>query len=290
MKKNSVLLATVLLAFIAFFSSCKKDSTPPTINFIVKTGYITGDASVPQSSTISFGVNAKSGGTDNLSHFKITRTVSGVPTVLYETALDSIAYIREFNAQVGSEIGSETWTFTITDKNNLTAEISFVITTVASPISVYTQVMLGSWANSDYGSSFASADGTVYKLAEAKTNAAKVDWLYYYGTANAATIAAPDDAEAGTVFISATNGLQTWPVLNATRFRTVTEGATWDNISSAADIAAIAINTSKSSINSIQVGDILAFKTAGNKLGLIKIDAIVPGSAGTITYTVKVQQ
>ncbi len=292
MKKISILIASALLASVAFMSSCTKDTTSnsPTIKFINKAGYITSDASVPQGSTISFGVDAKSGGSSNLSHFKITRTIAGVSTVLYETPLDSIAYIKEFDGEVNNVVGTETWTCTITDKDNLTASVSFVITTVANPISTYTQVILGSYANSTLGSSFASADGTVYKLAEAKTNAAKIDWLYYWGVSNSATLAAPDDVLAATVFSSITNGLATWSVKNPTRFRAVTEGAVWDNILTSSDIATIAVNTTETSISDIQVGNILAFKTAAGKLGLIKIDNIAAGTDGTITYTAKVQQ
>ena len=289
MKKNILIVATLMLALITTFSSCKKDSTPPTIQFTAGSGYTSSDVTVPVSSTIKVGITAKSG-SSKLTDFKIVANASTSPTTILDSTFSSDTFSRDFTITAPAEAGTASLSFIVTDQDNQTAEVSFVITTTAKPISEYTQVMLGSYNNSAYGSSFASADGTVYMLADAKANASKVDWLYYYGSVNAATLAAPADADAATVFNSASNGLQTWPVLNATRFRAVTEGAVWDNILNAADIEAIAVNTNKTSVNQLSVGDILAFKTAAGKLGLIKIDAITTGAAGTITYTVKVQQ
>ena len=43
-------------------------------------------------------------------------------------------------------------------------------------------------------------------------------------------------------------------------------------------------------VSDLQTGNIVAFKTVNNKLGVIAIGAITTGAAGKITYTVKVQK
>lgn len=287
MKRFSILFAVVITA-MAFFASCTKDTTPPTINFLGGAGYTSSDATIDAGSDVKIGITAQSG-TAKLSSFVIKATHNNVSVTVYDTTFSTDTYTRDFTITI-DDLGETRLTFTVTDKDGESAETSLVITAnQVDNISSYTQKILGSYNNATIGSSFASADGTVYMMADARTNSSKVDWLYFYGATNLATLAAPDDAVAATIF-NGTNGLQTWTTKNATRFRLVSEGAVWDNILTAADIAAIATNTTESKVSDLSVGNIVAFKTADNKLGLIKVTEITGTSAGTITYDVKVQK
>jgi hypothetical protein len=258
----------------------------PTINFLGGAGYTSTDKTISVGSDVKIGITAQSGSA-KLSGLKITATHNNIPQELLDTTFSSDTFTRDYIITIDN-LGDTRLTFTISDKDGGSAEASLVITAVGA-ISTYTQKILGSYDNSTYGSSFASADGTVYKIKDARDNSTKVDWLYFYGVTNQATLAAPDDADAATIF-DGTNGLQTWAKLNATRFRIVTEGAVWDNISTAADIETYATNTTLTKANMLEVGDIVAFRTEAGKLGLIKVTEIVSGGAGTITYDVKVQQ
>jgi hypothetical protein len=289
MKKINLLIATLILTGFAFMSSCTKDTNPPTINFKGGATYTSTDVTIDAGSSLTFGILAQPGGA-KLQSLKVVATTDNTPLVLDEITISCDSFDQDLTYSC-MDAGVTRMTFTITDKDNQTAEVSLTVTiTAVDNISSYTETKLGSYANTTLGSSFASADGSVYMMADAKTNAAKVDWLYYYGGAsNLATLAAPDDASAATVF-NGVNGLQTWTVKNNTRFRAVTEGVVWDNILTADDIAAIATNTVDTKENLLQTGNILAFKTASDKLGIIKIGTIVTGSNGTITYDVKVQK
>ena len=297
MKKIQLLAGLLLITGIGIFTSCKKDSTTedlsPSMNFVGGSGFISADANLAAGAVFQVGVNASANSTSKtkLTNFKVVRTFNNIPYTVIDSTFSESNFNLQFTMVAYPEAGSERWTFTIKDKDGESMELAFVITTVgtASDITTFSDVVLGSYDNSTIGSSFASSTGVVYKIADAKTNAAKVDWLYYYGVTNLSTLAAPDDVAAATIFNSATNGLQTWSVRNATRFRLATEGAVWDNITTAADIAAIAINTTETFISQLEVGNIVVFKTAGNKLGILKIDGITAGKAGTITYTAKVQ-
>jgi hypothetical protein len=290
MKKINLLIATLILASFAFVTSCTKDKTPPTINFKGGTGYTSSDVSVEAGTVLTFGITAESSSA-KLENLKIIATNNNIPDTKKDTTFSSDTFNKDFSFPFNT-IGDTRLTFTMTDKDGETAELSLIVTvtTAASTINSYTEVLLGSWG-SPTGSSFASVDGTVYSLANAKTNCTKVDWMYYYGSAHQATLAAPDDALVATVFTNTTNGLQTWPTKNATRFTIISAGAVWDNVLTADDIAAIAGTPTSTDAGELQPSNIVAFKTAGNKLGLIKVSTITgTGATSTIKYDVKVQK
>jgi hypothetical protein len=198
------------------------------------------------------------------------------------------------NATANSQVGQEKWYFKVTDKNNQTKEISFTITTEAvttyGPINEFSMKILGAQDNAT-GSSFASIDGTVYSITDAKANAAKIDWLYFYGATNLATLASPNDADAASVFNNATWGLQTWSVRNNTLFKKVTDPVDWNGI---VNDSLILINTASgvtnTKSNNLVVNNYLSFITASGKKGMIKVESIDGTQTGTITISVKVQQ
>ncbi len=290
MKKIS-LFFVVLLAGASFLTSCTKDTTPPTINFLGGAGYTSSDATIVAGTDIKIGITAQSGSA-KLETLEIVAIHSNTPVPVHTETIDassSDSFSKDYTLTI-DEIGETKLNFTITDKDGETATVSLTITaTQVDDVTTYTQKILGSYDNSTYGSSFASADGTVYKMVDAKANSSKIDWLYFYGVSNLATLASPDDVDAATIF-DGTSGLQTWATLNGTRFNKVTAAVVWDNVTTAANIADIAINTTATKANQLQVGNIVAFKTVGNKLGLIKITEITGTGAGTITYDVKVQK
>jgi len=302
MKKLNYLLGLLILTGI-FFSSCKKDEdpNPPTINFKggthVGTGmdYVDGDITMGKADLFLVGITASSGSDANLKNYKVIRNYENVITV---TQFDSTFNESNFSDDrlylAYPAVGTEVWTFTVTDKNDLASSVSFTITTeeATSDIIEYTDKILGSHQSAT-GSSFASFDGSVYSLADAKANAEKIDFLYFYGNLNLATIAAPDDGDAANVFFDATNGLQTWSVLNDTRFKDsgLTSGQ-FDAIATSAEIFIAAAQPAPdvSNANHLEVGNVLAFQTAAGKYGLLKVTNIVVGADGNIEISVKVQE
>lgn len=287
------------MATVPFFTSCGTDDgttdVKPTINFTGGNGFTSSDVTLQAGDAMKVGISAFSNTSSKtkLKTFKVVRTFNNNAF----TALDSTLNTTDaFNITLESfaypAAGVEKWTFTITDKDGAFAEISFNVTTTAGgPIKSYSQKILGSYDNSAYGSSFASADGTVFSLADAKANAAKIDWMYYYGATAFATLAAPSDATASSVF-SGTNGPANWSVRNATKLGKVSlpTGLTWDAITTDAEIVMLASDVADTKATALTVSQIVAFKTVTDKLGLIKIEAITGAGAGTLTYSVKVQE
>ncbi len=166
-------------------------------------------------------------------------------------------------------------------------------------VNTYTEKIYGDQANNSAGSFFSTSNGTVYTQAQAKTNASSVDFLYYYGATNKATIAAPNDAPAATIYDNATTGLQTWSVKNATELRgTLLTADLFNAITADSTLTKMydnfALGTAATSATDLAEGDVIAFKTVGNKKGFVKVVSIVEnGTTATGDYIkvdVKVQK
>jgi hypothetical protein len=300
MKTMRLLFSLGFISTVLLFNSCSKsdDTTPvdqtPTINFVGGPGYVSADATLEAGAPFSVGINAfaNSSTSSKLVELTVTRVFNNVPVVEADTTFSSSNLHLIIHATANGEIGQEKWYYKVTDKNNQSKEISFTITTVATagPINTFSMKILGA-QGSTTGSSFASIDGTVYTLANAKANAAKIDWLYFYGATNHSTIASPNDTDAASVFNDPTNGLATWTIKNNTLFKKVTDAITWDAITDDQVIVAeTATGVTNTKINSLAPNDILSFITAAGKKGMMKVESISGTTVGTITISVKVQQ
>jgi len=286
------------------FTACDKDDdddpvTPadlsPTIGFNTAGGYTSADATLQPNEDFLVGIVAGQNptSTKKLQELYISRTSSN--NITWDTTLafndETINLDVTFTALAIET--DEVILFRVKDKNNETASKSLNIKTeqLGGAILEYTQKILGSHQSAT-GSSFASITGTVYNMTDAKTHADEVDFLYYYGTNNAATIAAPDDADAATVFDNPAVGLQTWSVLNSTRFATTNMTPTdFDGILNDLAIVAAAQTADKTTVINLDVNDVIAFKTDAGKMGLIKVVSIDGLAAdGTITLDIKVQE
>jgi hypothetical protein len=295
MKKLNYLLGLMLITGM-IFTSCSiddDDPLPPGIHFKGESGYTSADVTINENNTIKVGIVALSNSTSgkNITSFKLTLTSNNVPQVLIDSVVNTATYDADYFITFPDE-GEYRLSAKVTDKDGQSAEVAFTVTVngVAGIID-YTDKILGSY-NSNTGSSFASADGTVYTLADAKANSEKIDWLYFYGATNHATIAAPDDDVAATVFTGA-DGLENWETRNNTRFaHSLLTADQFNEITTKSQLvtAAQGANPTETRLNSLQVGNVLAFLTAGGDYGLIRVDAIVEGADGTISISVKIPE
>lgn len=304
MKKFAYLFSILMIGSLLFWTACEDDDEPgdlkPGLNFKGAAGYISEDATLNTNEPFLVGLNATANANSGakLALLEITRTFNNAVWFEWDTAIDVAFYNIDINLQAINVVGTERISFKVTDKDGQSSEIAINITTemAAGPINSYVQKILGA-QHSITGSSFASADGTIYQMADAMLNSEKIDWVYYYGDTDNQTIAAPDDEHAKQVFTLLNDA--NWTTHNPTRFNKLDAGTiTWDNI--ADDTQIIALTSSgvdKSRItkkdNNLAAGDILGFITASNKRGLIRVDAINIGSngkEGTIELSVKVQQ
>lgn len=183
-----------------------------------------------------------------------------------------------------------------TDKDNQTSSKSIDVTVGSASggeISSFTAILVGAQDNATYGSALDADGGNVYKIAAdaAKNAAALIDMLYYYGSSNLATFAAPNDATvnggAGTSGFSWTS---TWSVQNATKFSisSITAGQ-FDAIDDDTELVGISGLTA-SKVTQVAVNSVVEFITAGGKKGAFKVSALTATASGTITINVKIQK
>ncbi len=160
-------------------------------------------------------------------------------------------------------------------------------------VNFYTAKLLGGQNNVTAGSFYSASEDSVYTSANAATNQAKIDVVYFYGTTNAASLGAPSDATVLEAHTGSTS-LPDWTVKNATKFFKTSISAL-DFLMSANDSLILTVSDSLSTTtlaNKLEVGQIVAFKTVTNKMGLIHVQNI-GGSTGLdrdITINVKIQK
>jgi len=308
MKKLSYLLGLLVVAGL-ILSSCSKDDEaeilPPTIAFLggiyqpLNLERVDGDVTVSVGEQFVFGISASKGDKD-LRRVYIERVYENVATVIVlDSTFSSATFQLDIITFAYPTAGTEDFTCTVWDKNDKSATIGFTVTieVPAPDIVTYEDKILGAQFNAT-GSSFASIDGTVYTIADAKANSEKVDFLYFFGATNEATLAAPDDADAAEVFDEddfTVNALVNWTTLNPTRFKvtTLTSDNFDDIINESQLVPAVTVPSqpTETKSNHLEVGDVLGFKTFDEKFGLIRIDAITGlDNTGTIKITVKVQE
>ena len=299
MKKISFIALFAAVIGMTIMSSCSKgeEFAAPTITLnpsatSTELDFAAGD------SVVSFSARIQAEG--EISTFTITEMVTNVQGGTSQSAYDAATtdgfkgetdktydFSKTFSPTDFATNSKYEYRFDVTDKDGQTYSITYTVTqstgTQAGDIDTYT-VVLGSY-NSTTGSSFASSNGTVYNWSDATANSQLIDFVYYYGATNNATIAAPDDADAGTVF-----DFSNWATKNATRFGVVT-GVDFSAITDDTEIVSNESVATASAATGLSVGTVVEFKTASGKYGMFVVSAINgTTSSGTINITVKVQQ
>lgn len=197
------------------------------------------------------------------------------------------------------------------DNNRSSQSVEITVNEAVVPvdpiaIDSYPAILLGAQGNADVGSFLDANSGAIYKQAEAKANAARVDMAYLQGSASAgqgAVIGAPTDNSIAFVYNNATTGVQTWSTRNATRFKDTNLSETNFNDIGASEgqkiIDAFAAGTqpnndgtttegAKSRVNQLSAGKVFAFQTADGKNGLAHVVSVDAGETGTIRLNIKV--
>ena len=226
---------------------------------------------------------------------------------------DKNLYSGEYNftGQTADAGNSVTFNIEARDRDGNVSRKEITVKVVAStePISVSTSVavILAAQGVSSQGS-FVDVDGTtatVYNLANAKANAASIDFAYLQGGDTAGqggVIGSPKDESVEAVYgasLSAANGVHTWNPRNDTRFKeTNLNEVAFNALDGAGVIAAYnngtkpdntgAVENSSSRVNKLAVGKVFAFKTAQGKEGVAYVKSLTAGETGSITLDIKV--
>lgn len=159
-------------------------------------------------------------------------------------------------------------------------------------VEVYETVLLNAPVGSGSGQRtsdtfFDSSTGGVYSVDDVVggvdgISSANIDFGYYYGTNNLASLAAPS-AYPTTVYNLGADGAN-WNTLNATTFRPV-NNLTLDDFNAIGPADAsrlvqeyeIATEDATNQINQLSAGELYAFRTVDNRYGILRVDEIVDG-------------
>ncbi len=304
MKKFNFFLSALAIISLTFFSSCAEEDEPNPPSIIIT---VDGNATFEPGSTVVYSLTISSNA--DLESFSSNETTQSNPiamienilpmdafddalTLEFKNGLTSVSFNYAYN--IPSTVAPGTTidiTFTVIDadtEGSKTESFQVAQPIVAGNINTYTAVLIGANANPTLGSFYATASNTVYSVSQAASNSASVDFVYFYGATNLATIASPDDADVTSVFPSVSG----WATRNATRL--VKSDITTSDFDAIADDAVIieqAANISNGTkVNDLAVGDVFVFETVGSKFGIAKVSALTNGNDGSITIEVKVQE
>jgi hypothetical protein len=294
MKKMNYGVWAMLFAVSAGFAGCEKDSEDnpfdsPTIavkaTYNGATNKDVADAAtieLEEGSAITFNIRFTMGA-DKLKEVHLKSTISGKSyPILDSVELDKgilnkgeeyIDFVYPTNVGVSEE------TFSFTTKDTKDRSGSFTLTikpkTKQSAGEFITKAitLLGGQNNETEGSFYSVALGKVLTIGAAKGQPGDVDFAYFYGSTNKATICAPSDTDGQTISYGKVK-MSSWTTKNATKFAVVSSAdgndpaAWWDE-------AITAVGTSPDTkANNLNAGKVVAFKTAGGKTGAFVVKAV----------------
>ena len=299
MKKSKIILGLLLIAFIGVFFACEEtENVGPTITIAV-----IGDETGWRGDTIKYLVTW-SEGDKKIENLTITPSTAGANTsstvdIEITSDITSYEYIYVISGQAVE--GTISITFTIIDKNDeIDEEIKTIIIEEAINIFSY-DVTLGSPRSGSSGTPCLDVDsqgGNAYSSANGLGNAAEIDIIFFNGVSNGYTLSSPTNTEDLDDFSDL--DILNWSVLNETNLKTGVsmnfDGIELYESNKLEEAYTEATGNEVLKINLIEsAGQIIAFKTADNKCGLIKSGTASPefGDASTdatFTISVKVQQ
>lgn len=306
--KKLLLFGLGVIASLGTLTSCKKDEVAiasPTVTFLNGVKDYTAKVS---DTAYTFVADVEAAG--EISSIKIfeVATDGGENQKESITKFDSdTKHSVKYTVQLANLVSSKKFKITVTDKKDVTTSAVFTITPFTKPagaISEYKATLLGSQYAKE-GSFFSTTNGSVYTVANSAASSSLIDLIYYYSgdgtvgqstSGNGATIGGADD----TNILGVYNGISSWSTKNKTRFTGSTLSATeFDALTDDSKIAVISDFTETKKIG-LAEGNIIAFKTAAGKKGLVKITKLTKGintvtnkddyQFGTIEIVVKVQK
>ncbi len=309
MRKIKFLLFSVLLAGAAF-TSCSPEELidvpeidkPVVTVFKVLDGQNVAITSINNTNAgeempviVRFDMGAQK---NRLEKIKITTTIGTQSFVVLDSALNTgifnrgdKMFERKYNIAVGQTISK--MTFEAIDSKGLVGSTTVTITPKGSVSpNVNRTVLLAGQVNkiANYGGFYSVSLAKDYKLKDAVTNAPYIDFMYYFGETDKATLAPISDSrllEVGKV----NEYIPEFVQRNATQFAPAAQ-SNWDANSGKGLLPTtgfIAVGQ-----KNLAKGNVLAFKTQLGLNGLILVNEIlgskIDGSDRAIAITVKVIQ
>lgn len=295
MKQIFSIILFIIATLILITSGCKKDDSTviPTISLKSGSEYMN-DGSYLVNHKAKLGIVADGGG-ENITNLVIKITKNGTTTTLVDEGHNdaTLDITKELQLSQGDSLY---WNITVMNKDRQSASVSFFTrdTTLSyGEIWSYAGIRMG-MQSSTIGSYFDPFTGIVYNATDATTNQSNVHILTYYYLSSGIpsfTFSSAGDSDAPTYLPAMTN----WGVKNYTDwdYVTVVSTSTFDACTN--DSLLVAAFHSGAGISSrkykwADAGKVIPFKTANNKTGLIKVNAVNGAESGYIDFDIKIQK
>jgi biopolymer transport protein ExbD len=294
MKKIHLFVVLLFLSSATFLTSCQKDEVlnpEPSINFKGGSTYTSADVSIKAGESITVGINAAQNADtkSKLKTFTVVLTQNNTPVTLINNTLDEnqeAVYSQDFVITFPN-VGEVSLVARVTDADGKFAEVSFKVTVEQAGVAVKkkTNVEFGSF-NDAIGSFYATSNETVYTISGAANNQAIVNIIFFKGSVNGNTLAAPDDTDAATIDEF---NLDTWTTKKKTRFIKVSmTAAEFDAIGSVYSFPEFSDASASSKANQLAAGNVIYFKTEEGKRGYAKvIDLYLKGDKAKFDFIVE---
>ncbi|MFP3859952.1 MAG: hypothetical protein ACLFUW_03935 [Bacteroidales bacterium] len=282
MKNIKVIIAAALIAVIGTFTACEEDDqaneifiTPRNVPEILEVGDTT---------ELEFSIQSDA----NLSKIELFKNNDRIDTK-EEDFKEKTSDIYKYKFAADTNEGGTTLDFSVyvTDKDDMEERYDFeiVIEALPEPAEEFSAKIMGAHENSDHGSFLDAHSGTVYLVSDAMNNQEDIDMLYFYGSTNEATIAAPDDEDAEQFNVYE---LDNWDTRNATRFTDLLD-INFAGIETEADIEDEVSSPENTKSNLLEIGDVVGFETVDEKKGVFEVVDIATGTEGYIEINIKIQ-
>ena len=290
-----MILAGIALFMTAiWFPSCSKEDAPgapPHIALNQGQGYISHDTVLEAGQKVKIGINA-TGADAKLTYFSV-RFSDGTSRILLDTGMNSPALVYTLEV-IKTTAPVEKWTFLVMDRNRVKDSVQIIFTKADSSrwgkIRTMSGIILGAQENTVTGSFFSLDSNRVMNLQQAYENQPLADMVYYYGQYEG-TLASPNEAEAPG-FFTGPQGIANWTVKNEMRYDTTMISPQLFDMSTndSLILAAYEPTAGKKKGKYVQPGMVFSFKSPVGKLGLVKIVEVVPLPAGSVKFSIKIQE
>ncbi|MDD3877661.1 MAG: hypothetical protein PHT69_13655 [Bacteroidales bacterium] len=279
---------------LIFVSGCRKTEPlpiKPELILVADTDCINSDTTLPMGTLMRFRIKANCESSP-ITNFVITYD-NGTKNVFLDTGVYNNELFYTLEVIKGTS-AIEDWQFSVMTKERETAKVSIQIALdsggVFGNINTHT-VILGAQNNTLTGHFYSFTNEAVYTLEQAYNNQIATDICYYFHTEYESTLSSPNDNDAPSIF-TGTYGLSNWQIRNESRYNLTTiQSSEFDNIANdSLLIASYDIINAKRKGKNIETGQVWAFRIQSGKIGLIRVDTIVPETTGTVGLTIKIQE
>jgi len=318
---NFFLVAALVVASAMLFVSCSDDDDPMPPDVSVKyvlssapgttnTAYINGEIEAEEGEIIDFTITFTQG-SNKLRDVLITSLIDNKTfQVLDTTGLDK-GFLNlkggkflewPYTTNVGKK--QEKLTFLTRDSKENEAVFTLTIKAPEPPepepgdqFIFRSIVLLGGQTNATAGSFYSVNLGKVLTVGAATSQSSYVDFAYYYGSNNKATIAAPGNSDAQTISYGSTR-MSSWSTKNVTRFFKSTKlsvtdleelndalNSLWEDGMGTVDSEPSDAGACKSHANELAANELVFFKTAGGIKGAFVVEKVTGTQSGSIEIT-----